>query len=108
MSANIINADDATFDEEVLGADQPVVVDFWAPWCGPCKMVGPELEALASDRPDVKVVKVNVDDSPGVASRFGIASIPTITLFKDGNAVATSIGAKPRSAIEAELGIVPA
>lgn len=108
MSANIVNADDATFDEEVLGSDQPVVVDFWAPWCGPCRMVGPELESLADARPDVKVVKVNVDDSPGVASRYGIASIPAITLFQDGRAVATTIGAKPRSAIEAELGLTPA
>ena len=103
---SITHADDlATFDAEVLQADQPVVVDFWAQWCGPCHVVAPELEALAAERSDVKVVKVDVDANGDVAGRYGIQGIPTIALFRDGEAVATSVGAKPRHLIETELGI---
>ena len=83
----------------------PVVVDFWADWCGPCRMVAPELEALAADRHDLKVVKVDVEANPTVAARYGIQGIPTIALFRDGQPVAASIGAKPRRAIEADLGL---
>jgi thioredoxin 1 len=97
--------DPATFDAEVLQAAVPVVVDFWADWCGPCRMVTPELAALAADRPDLKVVKVDVDANPQVAARYDIRGIPTIALFRDGQPVAMSVGAKPRRAIEAELGI---
>ena len=109
MSA-VIHADDAkTFDAEVLQSTVPVVVDFWAAWCGPCRMVAPELEALAADRDDVKVVKVDVDANPHVAAQYDIRGIPTIALFHKGQVVATSVGAKPRRAIEADLGLgVPA
>ena len=109
MSA-LIHADSpAAFDTEVLQSTVPVVVDFWAAWCGPCRMVAPELEALAADRSDLKVVKVDVDANPGVASQYGIQGIPTIALFRDGRLVAASVGAKPRRAIEADLGLgVPA
>jgi thioredoxin len=105
MSA-ISHVDDTNFDLEVLASDVPVVVDFWAAWCGPCRVVAPELEALASEHGDsLKVVKVDVDAAPGVAGRFGIRGIPTIALFRDGVPVATTVGAKPRRAIEADLGL---
>lgn len=105
--ATITHADGpATFDTEVLQSTVPVVVDFWAEWCGPCRMVGPELEKLADAHGDaVKVVKVDVDANRKIAKRYGIRGIPTIALFRDGKAVATSVGAKPRAAIEADLGL---
>ena len=93
------------FEVEVLRSSVPVVVDFWASWCGPCRMVAPELEALGADRPDLKVVKVDVDANGAIAGRYAIQGIPTIALFRDGELVATTLGAKPRAAIEADLGI---
>lgn len=95
-----------SFDSEVIKSEVPVVVDFWAPWCGPCRMVAPELETLASERAgQIKVVKVNVDINQEVASKYQIFSIPTIGLFKAGELVASSIGAKPKRMIEADLGL---
>lgn len=100
------HADDPqAFENEVINASVPVVVDFWAAWCGPCRLIAPELESLAADRADLKVVKVDVDANPVVAARYGIQGIPTIALFRDGKPVAASVGAKPRRAIEADLGI---
>ena len=102
----VFHADGTTFDREVLNATVPVVVDFWAEWCGPCRVVAPEVGALAAEHGDaIKVVKVDVDAAPGVAGRYGIQGIPTIALFRDGRPVAASVGAKTRRMIEAELGL---
>ena len=100
---------DSNFEELVIKSDKPAMVDFWAEWCGPCRMVAPELEAIAASHGDaLKVVKVNVDVAPGIAQRYAVAGIPTIALFRDGQPVAVSVGAKPRAALEAELGLVAA
>ena len=94
---------DATFQDEVLKADKPVIVDFWAEWCGPCRMLSPILDQIAEEHDSVKVVKVNVDENQGIAAQFGITSIPAVYVFKDGEHVATSIGAKPKQIIEKEF-----
>ncbi len=104
--ADITHADDSNFASEVLDSERPVVVDFWAGWCGPCRMVGPEIESLASDRDDIKVVKVDVDAAPQTAANYRIQGIPTVALFEGGQLAAQSVGAKPRAAIESDLGLV--
>lgn len=96
-ASRVIHASDANFDEEVLRASQPALVDFWAPWCGPCKAVAPLLDEISAERDDVLVVKVNVDDCPQTAQRFGIRAIPTMLLFKNGEKVGTKIGAAGKS-----------
>jgi thioredoxin 1 len=89
---------DASFEADVLKASEPVVVDFWAEWCGPCKMIGPSLEEISTELGDkVKITKLNVDENPGVAGKLGIRSIPTLMLFKDGKLASQKVGAAPKS-----------
>ena len=97
MSA--INVNKNNFQEEVIQSDKPVLLDFWAPWCGPCRMVVPLVEEIANERSDIKVVKINVDEEPELASQFQIVSIPTLLVVKDGNVVNRSMGAKPKAQI---------
>jgi thioredoxin 1 len=92
---------DATFEEEVLKSDLPVVVDFWAEWCGPCKMIGPSLEELSEEMADkVKIVKVNVDENPSAPAQMGVRGIPSMFLFKGGEVVSNKVGAAPKAALQ--------
>jgi len=97
MSAMVISKEN--YEKEVISSEKPVLLDFWAPWCGPCRMVAPILEEIASEREDIKVGKINVDDEPELAAKFGVMSIPTLVVMKNGEVSAKSVGARPKEAI---------
>ena len=97
---------EATFDQEVIQSEQPVIVDFWAEWCGPCHAIAPILEKIAEERSgELRVVKVNIDEERSLAARYGVQSIPTLLLFRDGEPAAAALGAQPKTAIERALGL---
>ena len=101
MSAVNINRNN--FQGEVLNSDRPGLLDFWAPWCGPCRMVGPVLDEIAAERADIKIGKINVDEQPELAGQFGIMSIPTLVVMKNGKVVNQALGARPKDQILALL-----
>jgi len=103
MAGSISNVTDTNFQAEVLESETPVLVDFWAPWCGPCRVVAPVLEEIAGEREDLRIVKVNVDDNQQTAANFGILAIPTMILFRNGAEAKRIQGALPRKRLEAEL-----
>ena len=103
MSEHVINLTDATFDEQIGAASGAVVVDFWAEWCGPCKMIAPILDEIAAENPGVTIAKLNIDENLDVTRRFDVMSIPTLIVFKDGQAVKRLVGAKPKGALVQEL-----
>ena len=102
MSAMHIN--NHNFQEEVIHSEKPVLVDFWASWCGPCRMVGPIIDEIAAEHPEYKVVKINIDEEPELASQYRVVSIPTLMVMKNGQVVQQSVGARPKNQILAMLG----
>ena len=103
MAGTLQDVSDANFQAEVIESETPVLVDFWAPWCGPCRVVAPVLEEIAGERPDLRIVKLNVDDNQQTAAQFDFLSIPTMILFKNGQVAKKVIGAYPKKRLESEL-----
>ena len=98
-----VNINETNFSDEVIRSDRPVLLDFWAPWCGPRRMAGPIVEEIAQERTDIKVAKVNVDEQPELAGRFGVMAIPTLVVMKDGRITSQAAGARPKAQILAML-----
>ncbi|WP_030153176.1 thioredoxin [Streptomyces sp. NRRL S-244] len=104
MAGTLKNVTDADFDAEVLNSDKPVLVDFWAEWCGPCRQIAPSLEAIAAEYGDeIEIVKLNIDQNPDTAAKYGVMSIPTLNVYQGGEVVKTIVGAKPKAAILRDL-----
>jgi thioredoxin 1 len=98
---NVVEITDSNFDQQVLKSNEPVLVDFWAPWCGPCRMIAPLVEELAGEnRGSIKVGKVNIDDNPGAAQNYGVSSIPTLMIFKGGKIVNQFVGVQPKNRLQ--------
>jgi thioredoxin 1 len=103
MAGSLSAVTDSNFQAEVIESEQPVLVDFWAPWCGPCRMVAPVLEEIASERPELKIVQLNIDENQQTGATYEVLSIPTLILFKNGQIAKKVIGAYPKKRLEAEL-----
>lgn len=103
MAGTLNEVTDTNFTAEVIESEQPVLVDFWAPWCGPCRVVAPVLEEIASERPELRIVKLNVDENQQTAAQYQVLSIPTMILFKNGAPAKTIVGAYPKKKLEQEL-----
>ena len=101
----VVTITDKNFDAEVIKSDKPVLIDFWAAWCGPCRMVSPIVDEIADEVAEIKVGKVNVDENPGLAQKFGVMSIPTLVVVKDGKVVQRAVGARPKNQIKEMLGV---